>query len=323
MKWALLLPCALAMDALVGDPEWFPHPVRLMGLAISKGENAIRDPRGTPTSDFLRGTLLTASVAVASYLITKQVLELSKKTSPALRTAVEVVLAWACIAARNLHDEASAVVVALNSSDTTLARTRLSRIVGRDTEDLDATEISRAVIETVSESLSDGVLAPMFYMAVGGVPLAMAYKAVNTLDSMIGHADERYLYFGKSAARLDDAFNLIPARLSAATVILSAALLPGCHAAGSFATWSADSAKHDSPNAGHPESAMAGALNVRLGGENRYAGERVGAAPLGGSFEPPTPEAVRNSLKVLSLATVLGLAVLSLLACQLDQGEAQ
>lgn len=323
MKRALLLPCALAMDVLVGDPEWFPHPVRLMGCAISRGEKAILDPRGTSSSEFLRGMLLVTSVVGASYLVTKQVVELSKKTSSLLSCAVEVAFAWTCIAARNLHDEASAVLEALDAGDLAIARIRLSRIVGRDTQDLDATEISRAVVETVSESLSDGILAPMFYMAVGGVPLAMAYKAVNTLDSMIGHADERYLYFGKSAARLDDIFNLIPARLSAVTIVLSAAMLPSCDAAASLVTWTADSTKHKSPNAGHPESAMAGALKVRLGGENRYARERVRARLLGESFERPTPEAVRRSLQVLSLATVWGVAVLSLFAWGLRKGEAQ
>src|SRR5262249_1377899 len=132
----------------------------------------------------------------------------------------ELTLGWTCLAARNLQDEASLVIAALNSGDVEMARRRLARIVGRDTMHLDAHEISRAVIETLAESASDGVIAPLFYMSVGGVPLAMAYKAVNTLDSMIGHADDRYFYFGRAAARLDDAANFVPARLTAlATVV--------------------------------------------------------------------------------------------------------
>jgi adenosylcobinamide-phosphate synthase len=323
MKRALLLPYSLAIDVLLGDPEWYPHPVRLMGSVIRSGEAIIRDPIGTPCTEFTRGMLLAAWVVAGSYFATKQILGLSKKMSPLLGTAIELGLAWNCIAARNLHDEAMWVLSALDADELAIARVRLSRIVGRDTENLDATEISRAIIETVSESLSDGIVAPMFYMAIGGVPLAMAYKAANTLDSMIGHTDERYIHFGKFAARLDDVLNLIPARLSAMTVVLSAAILPSCDGVSSLAVWSADRTKHKSPNAGHPESAMAGALNVRLGGENRYTGESVRGPLIGESFEAPNSEAACRSLKVLSGAAVLGMAVLTMLAWGLGGDRAE
>ena len=151
----------------------------------------------------------------------------------------------------------------------------MARIVGRDTRHLDADEISRAVVETVAESCSDGVIAPLFYMAIGGVPLAMAYKTINTLDSMIGHADERYFYFGKVAARLDDAVNFLPSRLTALGITATAAIVAGASSATALDTWLRDGMKHKSPNAGQPESAMAGALQVRLGGENSYKGEPV------------------------------------------------
>lgn len=323
MKRALLLPYALAIDVVLGDPEWYPHPVRLMGSVIRNGEKIIRAPIGTRRAEFNCGMFLAASVVAGSYFVTEQILVLSKKVSPLLGSAIELGLAWNCIAAKNLHDEAMSVLNALDANELAIARIRLSRIVGRDTEDLDAIEIRRAVIETVSESLCDGIVAPMFYMAIGGVPLAMAYKAANTLDSMIGHTDERYIHFGKSAARLDDVLNLIPARLSAMAIVLSAAFLPSCHGAASFATWIADHAKHKSPNAGHPESAMAGALKVRLGGENRYAGESVKGPQIGASFEPPDPKAAHRSLKVLSVATVVGVAVLAMLAWGLSRDSAE
>jgi adenosylcobinamide-phosphate synthase len=313
MNRTLLLPCAFGLDLLAGDPEWLPHPVRMMGFVITQGEAALRVPQRSSRADLASGALLTISVVAGSYLATDQLLRFTHKRSPRLGLAAEILLAWTCIAARSLHDEASTVLKLLDT-DLTPARRRLARIVGRDTGNLDTNEISRAVIETVAESLSDGVLAPVFYLAIGGVPLAMAYKAINTLDSMIGHADERYFYFGKFAARLDDLANLLPARLSALAIVCSAALLPGCDGHAARTTWLADHAKHKSPNAGHPESAMAGALRVRLGGENHYAGEPVRTPYLGEAFPSPSLQTARTSLKVAAVATVLGIAVCSLLA---------
>jgi adenosylcobinamide-phosphate synthase len=215
-------------------------------------------------------------------------------------------LTWTCLASRSLHDEVSSVVTALESNDLCLARQRLARIVGRDTQYLDAQEISRAVIETAAESCSDGVVAPLFYIAVGGAPLAMAYKTINTLDSMIGHADEQYLYFGKVAARLDDVANFLPARLTALGITAAASLFPDTGSALALDTWLSDGMKHKSPNAGQPESAMSGALQVRLGGENFYNGEPVAAPFIGERFPQPSVKNAKRAIRIITVVSVIG-----------------
>jgi adenosylcobinamide-phosphate synthase len=203
---------------------------------------------------------------------------------------------------------------ALESGDIVLARKRLARIVGRDTHQLDVHEISRAVIETVAESASDGIAAPLFYMALGGVPLAMAYKAVNTLDSMIGHADARYFYFGKAAARLDDVVNYIPARITALGIVAASNVEDNTSPQDAWRTWRRDGGKHKSPNAGQPESTMSGALQVRLGGDNTYEGELIPAEPIGDEFPRPRPEHARKAIRLVSVVTLLGVGAGMLLA---------
>lgn len=307
MNCSLLLPCAYLADQLAGDPEWFPHPVRLIGLAVSRGESAIRRPNQTHVIQLISGAALTFAVIGSTYLITAAFLRLAHRISRSHGEAAELLLAWTCLAARNLHQEATAVANALECGNLPLARQRLSRIVGRDTQHLDYSEISRALIETVAESASDGILAPLFYMALGGLPLAMAYKAINTLDSMIGHADHRYFYFGKIAARLDDAANFIPARLTALAIIAAASLTRHTDAGAAYRTWQRDAHKHKSLNAGHPESAISGALRVALGGTNTYAGEPVPAQRIGAIFSAPTPADARQAIRIISFASLLGL----------------
>jgi adenosylcobinamide-phosphate synthase len=223
--------------------------------------------------------------------------------------ATEILLGWTCIASRNLIDESLAVIRAVEREDLVHARNRLARIVGRDTHSLPETEIHRAVIETLAESACDGVVAPMFYMALGGVPMAMAYKAVNTLDSMIGHADQRYFYFGKVAARLDDVANYLPSRLTAMTLATAAWITSGTSATSALRIWWRDGGKHKSPNAGQPESAMAGALQVRLGGDNSYAGERITAPLLGSEFEQPGRRHAKRALRLVASVSLISAAI--------------
>jgi adenosylcobinamide-phosphate synthase len=297
MTRARVIAAACLLDWVVGDPEWFPHPVRWMGRCTQLAESLLLRPEQTARVQFLKGAALTAGLVGASYLATAKAI----KTG----TATEILLGWTCIASRNLIDEGLAVIRALEQEELLLARQRLSRIVGRDTQSLSESEINRAVIETLAESTCDGIVAPLFYMAIGGVPLAMAYKAVNTLDSMIGHADQRYFYFGKVAARLDDVANYLPSRLAAL------AFTTGCttNASSALRIWRRDGGKHKSPNAGQPESAMAGALQVRLGGENTYAGERIATPLLGAEYEPPLCHHARQALRLVAVVSLFSAAI--------------
>jgi adenosylcobinamide-phosphate synthase len=306
MNRSFLLPAVYVADQIAGDPEWLPHPVRLMGWAITKGESLLRRPDQSRESELVAGATLTVTAVVTSYLLTRLIIAGAHRRSKLLGSVTEIALGWTCLAARNLQDEASLVMAALDAEEIPTARSRLARIVGRDTRNLDVHEISRAVIETVAESASDGIVAPLFYMSVGGVPLAMAYKAVNTLDSMIGHADDRYFYFGKAAARLDDAANFLPARLTALAIVAASRLSKG-NAGDSWKVWLRDGNRHKSPNAGQPESAMAGALGVRLGGGNFYEGEFIPAEPIGEEFPAPQPWHVRKGIRITSTVALLGL----------------
>ena len=301
-----VIAAAFFLDWVLGDPEWFPHPVRLMGKCIERGEYSLRRPNQTSADEFLAGGALTFSMVAAFYVSAATMINWTYKRSRWFGAVTETVLAWTCLASRNLHDEASAVIVALEAGNLSLARKRLARIVGRYTQHLDAQEISRAAIETVAESASDGVIAPLFYMTVGGVPLAMAYKTINTLDSMIGHADEKYLYFGKMAARLDDVANFLPSRLTALGIAASAAIIPDTTSTSSITTWLRDGSKHSSPNAGQPESAMAGALGVRLGGTNSYDGELVSAPLIGERFSQPSVKQARRAVQIVATVSALG-----------------
>jgi len=306
MKRTLLVSAAYTVDWLAGDPEWLPHPVRMTGWMISRGEQVLRRLASGRRDEFAAGSMLAFVLPVASALATRAIIRAARRRGRALGMAIEVSLGATCLAGRNLLQEAGDVLDALETNDLPLTRRRLARIVGRDTESLDESEICRALIETVAESLSDGIVAPMLYLALGGVPLAMAYKAVNTLDSMIGHRDEQYLYFGRFAARVDDAANWIPARISAFLICVAASLLPDRSGHRAAHIWLRDGSHHASPNAGQPESAMAGALAVRLGGINHYAGERIPSPHLGVEFGRPDRSAARRACRLVATASLLG-----------------
>jgi adenosylcobinamide-phosphate synthase len=288
------IAAACLLDWIAGDPEWLPHPVRLIGRSTQAAEKLLRRPGQSPQEELITGAAMTVAIVGLSYF----------GTAKAVRWGAGILLAWTCLATRNLVDESLAVIRALEIQDPPHARRRLARIVGRDTQALTETEVHRALIETLAESACDGIVAPLFYMALGGVPLAMAYKAVNTLDSMIGHADERYFYFGKAAARLDDAANYIPSRLTALAIVATA----GLDSKSSLNIWRRDGNKHKSPNAGQPESAMAGALCVRLGGVNTYAGEPINAPLLGAEFGYPRLRHANRAVRLVIAVSLLSAA---------------
>jgi adenosylcobinamide-phosphate synthase len=302
---AKTIAAAYLLDWIAGDPEWLPHPVRLIGRCIEVGEARLRRPGQGAKEELLAGGALTLGVVALSYFGTAKGIAWAKRFGHRTGIATEVLLGWTCLASRNLFDESSAVMRAVEQVDLPFARQRLARIVGRDTEALSEPEIHRAVIETLAESACDGIVAPLFYLAVGGVPLAMAYKAVNTLDSMIGHADRRYFYFGKAAARLDDVANYLPSRVTAMAIAMAAGAASDTRASSALRIWRRDGEKHTSPNAGQPESAMAGALGVRLGGENTYAGEAVASPLLGAEFDPPKLIHAQRALRLVTAVSLV------------------
>ncbi len=313
MSSRAIITAAYLFDWIAGDPEWFPHPVRLIGKYIDHGERLSRRPGQRSSTELVYGGALAATTIALSYLGTSYAIQWSYRRGRCFGVVTEVALAWTCLASRNLHDEATAVIDALEADDVVRARKRLARIVGRDTEHLDEQEICRAVIETIAESASDGIMAPLFYMALGGAPLAMAYKATNTLDSMIGHADENYFYFGKIAARLDDIANFLPSRLTALSIAATTTLIPKTSFSSALTTWNRDGGKHKSPNAGQPESSMAGALQVRLGGKNFYDGEPIEAPLIGEAFASPSIEHAKRAIRVVSIVSILGAVAVLLL----------
>jgi adenosylcobinamide-phosphate synthase len=278
----------------------------LVGWSISASEGVLRRRGSGKYFELAAGAIIAIGVPAASAFCAFAILRQARRRHPMLGSAVEIWLASTCLATRNLLDEAAEVMRALETGDMERARLRLARIVGRDTDGLDETEICRAVIETLAESLSDGIVAPLFYLAIGGVPLAMAYKAVNTLDSMIGHRDEKYIHFGRVAARLDDAANFIPARLTAHLLCLVAEWVPETSGPRGWKIWLRDGGKHASPNAGQVEAAMAGILGVRLGGANQYGNEVNASAHLGDEFPPASRPAARRAWKAVALASLLG-----------------
>lgn len=252
------------MDLLLGDPAWLPHPVVVFGWAIARTERLLN--RGS--ARFWKGLAVATTLITGVFLVTRELEWMAGQVSPLVRLIVDTVGVFYGLANRTLIAEGRAVFAALEHG-VDAGRRRLSRIVGRDTASLDAQQVKTAVFETMSENLSDGVVAPLFFYALLGVPGMMAYKMVNTLDSMIGHKDERFIDFGKAAARIDDVANFIPARLTALLMVTLTASRRGLYFILRYGR------AHDSPNSGYPEAALAGILDVRFGGPHRYDGEIV------------------------------------------------
>ncbi len=307
---------AYIVDLALGDPESLPHPVRWMGRFISFLEKRLRrfgkDVPFERKAGLITVLLTVSAVWYGSYYL----LAFVKSLSLPLFYFLNIYFAWTAISVKSLSGEAGSVMSILETGKLPEARERLSRIVGRDTDKLTDEGVSKAVVETVSENTSDGIVAPLFFMAIGGVPLALAYKAVNTLDSMIGYKNERYIDFGRSAAKLDDIVNFVPARLTAYLMVLSSGLM-GLDWRNSLMILRRDGRKHPSPNAGLPEAAVAGALGLRLGGPTGYGG-RIDHKPyIGEKVSIPDAATVGATVSIMHItgaAMLLGsIAVLTLL----------
>jgi adenosylcobinamide-phosphate synthase len=302
------------LDLIVGDPIGWPHIVLGYGKLIAFSERALRRafPK-TKTGELLAGGALVIIMCAVGYLAGAGILRLAALLSPWLRFAVETILVWQCLSARSLKTASLKVHSAL-SRDITLARAAVGEIVGRDTDALDESGVVRATVETVAENTCDGVVAPLLFLAVGGAPLGMLYKAASTMDSMVGYKNERYLYFGRVAARLDDVLNFIPARLGGLFMI-AAACLTGLDGKGAWRVFRRDRLNHKSPNSAHTESACAGALGITLGGASVYGGVLVEKPTIGDGKRPAERDDILKSNRLLRATALLFWA-----ACLLVKG---
>ena len=305
--WAVL--GGFVLDAIFGDPAWLPHPVVLMGKAITALEKRLRTqfPK-TPQGELCGGAVLAAVLPVGTFLITALVCRLAAALHPLAELAVQMFWCAQALAARGLVQESCNVYKELQKQDLPAARKAVARIVGRDTQNLTAEGVTKAAVETVAENASDGVIAPLLYMLLGGAPLALTYKAINTMDSMIGYKNEKYQYFGTAAARLDDAANYIPARLSAWLMIGAAGIL-GLDWRNAIRIYQRDRHNHKSPNAAQTESVMAGALDIRLAGNAWYFGKLYEKPSIGDAIRAVEPEDIRRSHKLLYGTAVLAAGV--------------
>ena len=304
--WAVL--GGFVLDALFGDPAWLPHPVVYMGKAISKLEKFLR-PRlpKTPQGELLGGAIVAFCLPVGTFLLTGLVCWGAARLHPLLGLAVQMFWCGQALAARGLVQESTKVYKELKKPDLPGARKAVSRIVGRDTAELTAEGVTKAAVETVAENASDGVIAPLLYMLIGGAPLALTYKAINTMDSMLGYKNEKYLYFGRVPAKLDDAANYLPSRLAALLWVAAAAFTHN-DAKGAWKIWRRDRRRHASPNSAQTESACAGALGVQLAGPAWYFGQYYPKLTIGDALRPIEPEDILRANRMMYVASSFALA---------------
>jgi adenosylcobinamide-phosphate synthase len=301
---SLTIVFAYVLDLILGDPQWFPHPVRLMGKLISALQGLLRKVGSSPSWLRFAGVLLAAIPCGAAYLVATLLIHWATTLSWMAGMVCSALLAYTTLAARDLHVETRKVLRALEAEDLPRARRELSFLVGREPAHLEEPEILRALVETVAENISDGVIAPLFYLALGGPAWAMTYKAINTLDSMVGYKDEKYRHIGWASARLDDAANFLPARLSGFLIALSSSILGG-PGKDSLRILLRDHARHPSPNSAWPEAAMAGALGIQLGGLNYYFGQPQEKPLIGDRKKVIERRHVREAWKILYLSSFL------------------
>jgi adenosylcobinamide-phosphate synthase len=304
-----LIATALALDLVAGDPLWMPHPVRMIGAAISFGERILHS--GYPSRDRRNGAVLAFATTALAALSTWFAITFASTLGYPLGAIAAVLIAWTTLAVRGLDEAARAVQRALESNDEQNARRALPALVGRDPDVLDRPAMIRATVESVAENTSDGVIAPMLFLFVGGPVAAIAYKAINTLDSMIGYRDERYFHFGRAAARIDDVANYFPSRLTAVCIIAAAYFVTG-RVQAALATCRADARKHASPNAGFPEAAAAGALGIQLGGDAIYGGEIEKRTSMGRADRIPNIADIAAARAMMRIATVAAFCLLAL-----------
>lgn len=309
MRILFAILCGFLLDLLLADPAWMPHPVVFMGRIISALERGLRAilPK-TPRGELWGGVILAAALPLGTLVVSGGVCLLADRIHPVLGFLVQTLWCWQALALRGLSTESGKVRAELEKGDLPAARRAVGRIVGRDTAALTAEGVTKAAVETVAENFSDGVAAPLFYMLIGGAPLALVYKSINTMDSMVGYKNDRYLYFGRGAAKLDDGANYLPARI-AALFWIAAAFVTGHDGRGAWRIWRRDRRNHASPNSAQTESACAGALGVQLAGPAFYFGEKYDKPTIGDPLRPVEPKDIARTNRMLYAAA--GLALLA------------
>ena len=308
---AVIIIIAFVLDFFIGDPQNPFHPIRLIGGSIAWGIRAYKRANiKSPAGQFASGAILAVTVICLAFIVTRLITWGFYSLGWWAGFIAEAVLCYFLIAAKALKVESTRVYHSLVAGDLQGARNNLSLIVGRDTQNLDEQGIVKATVETVAENLSDGVIAPLIFIFIGGAPLGMAYKAVNTLDSMIGYRNEDFEYFGKFAARLDDVVNFIPARISALLMIVGSAFVSG-NIKGAVRIYARDRRNHKSPNSAQTESVCAGALGLCLGGDSYYRGELIHKPTIGDAINTPLPGHIKAANRLMYAAAIAAIVVLT------------
>lgn len=308
------------MDLLFGDPYWLPHPIRLIGNLIAQAEKLFyKDGKRDQKKEYRGGCMTVLTVLLVTGLVTCILLFTAYRLHPLLGAGVEMIMTYQILAIKSLKDESMKVYDRLKHGTLEDARHAVSMIVGRDTQNLTEEGVVKAAVETVAENTSDGVIAPMLYTALGGPVLGFLYKAVNTMDSMIGYKNDRYLYFGRVAAKLDDVVNFVPARISACLMVAATTFLKDGNPRRAWKIYRRDSRKHASPNSAQTESVCAGALGIQLAGDASYFGKIVKKPYIGDPVRQVETEDIKRTNRLMYITAFLceGICVLLLLTVSL------
>ena len=324
ISWYIIF-VAFVLDFILGDPGWLPHPIIGMGNAISFFEKKFRRPKplnknqtknqakNQARKQVFSGLLFALFLIGFTWLISFCLVKIFTLVHPLLGFGVQALLLFYCFSAKSLVQAAHEVAIPLEVNDIETARKKVAMIVGRQTKTLDEKGVTRATVETVAENFVDGFLSPLFFALLFGVPGALAYKMINTLDSMVGYRNESYMFFGRASARIDDVANFIPARISVVVISFAAFLLSARKGVLSFKTGISQGNHHKSPNAGYPEAAFAGALEIRMGGPNIYHGKLVEKPYIGQEFNDPGIHGIKRSCELMMLSAFIS----TLAACLL------
>ena len=302
---------AYILDLIFGDPQNIIHPVQIIGKIISLGEKILLKEKSGSRYKFFAGIILNIFVVSITYGLTCLIYKSSKISG--VFTLIEIYLMYTVFSVNSLAREGNRVYNILKEGNIEKARKDLSYLVSRDTETMDEKMIIRSTMETISENTVDGIVAPMFYMFLGGLPLAMTYKAINTLDSMVGYKNEKYMDFGKFSAKIDDVANFIPARITG-VLIVAASMILRYNYKNSLKMFIRDRKNHSSPNSAHAEASVAGALGVQFGGRVSYFGKEADKPTIGDKIKDFELEDIKKNIKIMYVASFLSLAVFSVIS---------